>query len=107
MSVELLTVSARSENDHWLVALSGAVDLASRQLFLSALDEAAARDERAVVLDLTSVTFLGSTGLFGLVRLQRALREQRRDLRLVAVHEAVLMPLRVTGLDAEFAIRAP
>ncbi|GAA4021179.1 hypothetical protein GCM10022247_51700 [Allokutzneria multivorans] len=107
MSVEHLTVSTRSANDSWLVALAGAVDLASRQLFLSALDEAAARSEGAVVLDMTSVSFMGSTALHGLVRLQRTLRDQRRDLRLVAVHEAVLMPLRITGLDVEFAIRAP
>ncbi|SDM50617.1 STAS domain-containing protein [Allokutzneria albata] len=107
MSVDPLTVTARAEDDRWLVAFSGPVDLATRAPFTAALDRAAERGERAVVLDLTAVTFMGSTALWGLVRLHQRLREQNRDLRLVAAHDAVLLPLRVTGLDAEFAVTAP
>ena len=107
MSVDPLIVTTRAEDDRRLVAFSGAVDLATRDTFATALDEAAERGDGAVVLDLTAVSFMGSTALWGLVRLQRQLREQNRDLRLVAVHEAVLLPLRVTGLDAEFAVTAP
>ncbi|MFB9903092.1 STAS domain-containing protein [Allokutzneria oryzae] len=104
---DLLTVATRADGDQWVVAFTGEVDLATRARFTTALDAAVRTDHPVVVLDLTAVTFMGSTALAGLLRARQQLREQDRELRLVAAHEAVLLPLRVTGLDGRFAVTAP
>lgn len=52
-----------------------------------------------VVVDLSGVTFLGSSGLDELLEHHRAARAARTPLRIVAAHRKVVRPLTVSGLD--------
>lgn len=52
-----------------------------------------------VVVDLSGVTFFGSTGLNELLAHQRAARTGRTPLRIVGTHRAVLRPVKTSGLD--------
>ena len=52
------------------------------------------------ILDLTSVTFLGSAGLTALVQATNRARERREPLRIVVdSNRPVIRPIQVTGLD--------
>lgn len=52
------------------------------------------------VLDLTSVTFLGSAGLHALVQATRHAEEREEPLRIVVdSNRPVIRPIQVTGLD--------
>lgn len=67
-----------------------------------ALDDA---DGRAVVIDLSQVTFLGLAGLHILLNAARAARRRSEPLRLVVDHaRPVLRPLQLTGFDDVFTL---
>jgi anti-sigma B factor antagonist len=57
-----------------------------------------------VVVDLSGVTFLASSGLAVLIGGARRLAEIGGRLRLVAASRAVTRPLQVTGADALFDV---
>jgi anti-sigma B factor antagonist len=59
-------------------------------------------DDKVLVVDLSGVTFLASSGLAVLIR--AAHRAATRDLRLqlVAATRAVRRPLEITGVDRMF-----
>ncbi len=55
-----------------------------------------------VVVDLTGVTFLASSGLAVLIRAAHRATERHLRLRLVAPSRAVRRPLQITGSDQLF-----
>jgi anti-sigma B factor antagonist len=57
-----------------------------------------------VVLDLTDVSFLPSTGLALLVTHHDRCADHGSPLRVVAAHRQVLRPIRITGLDQKLVI---
>jgi anti-sigma B factor antagonist len=57
-----------------------------------------------IVVDLSEVTFMDSTGLGVLIRGRNEMRERRRDLRIVAGEGAVTRLLNVTRLDEAFSV---
>jgi anti-sigma B factor antagonist len=79
-----------------VVRVAGDLDLATAPRLSSAvLDDVGCR---RLVVDLSAVTFLGSTGLSALLACG-----EDRVLRLVGVeHRPVARPLAITGLDALF-----
>jgi anti-anti-sigma factor len=85
-----------------LVEVAGEVDLASAPALKSALnrllDECGRRD---VVLDLSRLTHLDSTGLAVLIGFRRRLSGGRRMV-IAAATEQVLRLLKLTGVDAAF-----
>lgn len=60
--------------------------------------------KRAVVVDLSKVTFMDSTGLGVLLNAVRALASRRGKLVLVCPNERVLRPFQVTGLVDRMSI---
>jgi anti-sigma B factor antagonist len=68
------------------------------------LDEAGA-EPTVLVIDLTDVTFLASSGLAVLIRGANRLAERGAQLRLVAATRAVTRPLELTGADQLFEVR--
>jgi anti-sigma B factor antagonist len=90
-----------------LLAVDGEIDTLTAARLQAGLDEAvsAARaDGSGVVVDLSGVTFLASSGLAVLIGAGRRLSELDGRLHLVAVSRAVTRPLQVTGADALFDI---
>jgi anti-sigma B factor antagonist len=57
-----------------------------------------------LVIDMSSVGFLGSSGLAALVTARDDATERRVTLRLVSADHAVLRPLTATGLAELFDI---
>jgi anti-sigma B factor antagonist len=91
-----------------LLEVDGEIDTATAARLQTGLDEAldaAQAEDTAVVVDLTGVTFLASSGLAVLIggarRMTAALGGR---LRLVAASRSVTRPLQVTGADALFDI---
>jgi anti-sigma B factor antagonist len=59
-----------------------------------------------VVVDLSSVTFMDSTGIGVLLNALRALGSRQGRLVLVCPHERVLRPFQITGLTSRLSIFA-
>ena len=97
-------VRTRVAGDRHLIAVSGGVDMSTvpqlRQHFVDALNTGSPH----LVIDLTDVPFIDSTGLGVLVGLLKRVRTAGGSLRVVASHSAVLAPLRVTGLHRVFNV---
>ena len=88
-----------------LLRVGGEVDTLTATRLQAGLDEAldsARADAAGVVVDLTGVTFLASSGLAVLIGGARRAAEVGRRLLLVAASRAVTRPLQVTGADALF-----
>lgn len=86
-----------------VVSLTGELDMLTVSRAASVLDDAATRD-LPMVVDLTGLTFFSSAGLTLLVRLSE--QEPRRDVRLVADHRVVLLPLELAGLRDLFPVHS-
>jgi anti-sigma B factor antagonist len=58
----------------------------------------------SLVLDLSAVEFIDSTGLRVLVETLRAVREAEGQLKLVSENDQTLKLLRITALDSVFDV---
>ena len=88
-----------------LLEVDGEIDTLTAARLQAGLDEAldAARSEGSgVVVDLSGVTFLASSGLAVLIRAAQVVGEHGRRLRLVVGTRAVRRPLQITGSDQLF-----
>jgi len=89
-----------------LVDVRGEIDIDSAPELDAVIRSHCDEGTSSVVLDLTEVTFMGSTGVNLLVALKIDCERRGIDLRLVASSRAVLHPLELTGLEGEFVIVA-
>jgi anti-sigma B factor antagonist len=91
-----------------VVRFTGEIDTTSagsvREALTAALAEATGLNP--VVLDLTGVGFLGSSGLAELVSAHQRAVDQHTPLRIVATERSILRPLEVTGMTAMLDIHA-
>jgi anti-sigma B factor antagonist len=88
-----------------VLAVSGELDLSTEHELLAHCDELLATGAPVVDVDLGAVTFIDSSGLGSLVRVQRSAEHAGRQLRLANVPRAVNRILEVTGLDDLFTER--
>src|SRR4051794_39194408 len=87
-----LRVRPRSDrkNDWPSLAVTGEVDLSNVDEFCAALESAVPNSAFGLSLDLSGVTYLDSTGIRVLFRLDRELRERQQRLRIVVPEDAVI-----------------
>jgi anti-sigma B factor antagonist len=99
-----LTEEDLDERTH-VIAVRGEIHVTTAPEFSRRLNEAIARGKTAVVLDLSAVEFIDSTGLSVLLNgLRRVTRAQGR-LALVCANPTVLRLFEITKLDTTFDIR--
>lgn len=90
------------------VAVSGEVDLHAVPRFRAAMQDAESNvggENPVIVVDLSEVEFMDSSGLGVLIGHHRELEESGGELRIVT-GEAALKILRLTSLDTVFGIYA-
>ncbi|BDE06452.1 anti-sigma-B factor antagonist [Vulcanimicrobium alpinum] len=84
--------------------LAGSLDIATSPSVRAALTDASERGDHRLIVDLTKVEFLDSTGLGALIGGQRRAKEFGGEVRLVAKEGQILRLLRITGLLKVFAV---
>ena len=87
-----------------IVTVSGEVDVATAPALRDCLDRVVADDDGPVVVDLTAVTFIDSTGLGVLIGARKRCAESDRDLRVVVAEPRILKVFEITGLTDLFSI---
>jgi anti-sigma B factor antagonist len=100
-----LSVSTRGGGAVPVVEVSGEVDVYAAPELRERLTEILT-DGRSVVVDLTEVGFLDSTGLGALVSARTSAAERGASLPLVCTHERILKLFTITGLDGVFTIHS-
>jgi anti-sigma B factor antagonist len=88
-----------------VIAVAGEIDLLTADELTEALATQVAR-QALVVVDLTAVNFLSSSGLAALALAHRAAVEAGHVLRLVAGNRVTLRPIQITGLADEIGVFA-
>jgi anti-anti-sigma factor len=80
-----------------VIAVAGEVDMATAPSLADCLADNADRD---VILDLSGVAFLDSSGLTALINAHRALREAGHTLRTTGERDNVLKVLQIADLTS-------
>jgi anti-anti-sigma factor len=93
----LLTFESSPRGARTLLSVSGRLDLASSSELRSALELEIERAPSRLVVDLSDVDFLDSTGLGVLVRAQRKAVAAQVELVLACAQDIVEQVLRVTN----------
>jgi anti-sigma B factor antagonist len=92
-----------SEKDGWsVVAVSGEVDVATAPRLREQLIELVNHGRHHIVVDLTDVEFLDSTGLGVLVGALKRVRTNNGELALVCSEPRILKVFEITGLTKVF-----
>ena len=87
----------------WIVeSVAGDVDLASAPELRARLKDLIDPGPTFVVLDLSELVFIDSTGLGVLVGVHRRVKEAGGEVRLASAGPRIMRVLSVTGLDRVF-----
>jgi anti-sigma B factor antagonist len=96
-------LSTREGDGHVVVALRGELDIADAVSVAAALAAVAARDLE-IIVDLTGLEFIDSSGVAALARGRKHARLAGGDLVLAAQQEQVLRVLTLTRLIEVFLV---
>jgi anti-sigma B factor antagonist len=102
----VLEVDPRTVGDAVVLAVRGEVDITNKRTMRAALERAIADAERAVVVDLSNVSFMDSTGLALMLNAARRLTRRRLGFAIACPEGPVRRAFDVTGLDECFKITA-
>ena len=101
-----LSITRADHGDRTVVRLGGEIDVYTAPFVREKLDEQIHAGRADLVVDLSDVTFLDSTGLGVLVGGLKRVRAHEGSLRLVCSQERILKIFRITGLTKVFPIHA-
>jgi anti-sigma B factor antagonist len=98
-----MNMQTREINGTAVLALSGDVDLSHSPALRKVLMEMML-DRRTVVVDLSAVTYVDSSGIAGLVEAYQMARKNGTTFTLAAISDPVRRVLQLARLDRVFAI---
>lgn len=101
-----LTVSSRQEGTHTVISVGGEIDVYTAPSLRERMNELVAEGHYDLIVDMSGVEFLDSTGLGVLVGGLKRVRSHDGTLRLVCPQEKILKVFRITGLTKVFPIHA-
>lgn len=101
---ERLTIVTRSDGPSVILAFEGELDVTSAAKAEEAVRLAGADAPGRMILDLTRLAFMDSTGVRVLVRARRRLAERDAAVELAGLTPSVSRIMHITGLDRAFVI---
>jgi anti-sigma B factor antagonist len=106
MSHDELSIDLKKENhgEALLFKLRGSLDIATSPTVRAALTDATEHDNKEIIVDLTQLEFLDSTGLGALIGAHRRAAQQGGSLRLIVHEGAISRLLNITGLIRVLAV---
>jgi anti-sigma B factor antagonist len=99
-----LQINTYVDADHTVLAVAGELDVYTAPALRTEIGDRLASGQNRLVIDLTDVEFVDSTGLGILVAGLTASRDAGGDLALVCSRPSLLKLLKITGLDEVFAV---
>jgi anti-anti-sigma factor len=99
-----LELTTTDEGEAVRIVLRGEFDIAGAERLEAALARAEAGAPRVLVLDLSELEFMDSTGLRIVLAADARARDDGRELRIVRGAEAVRRLFHLTGLDGRLNV---
>lgn len=105
MTHDELSIDLKHDNDGTLLfKLRGSLDLATAPTVRAALSDATEKGSNNLIIDLTELEFLDSTGLGVLIGAHRRAAERGETFRLIVSDGPISRLLNITGLIAVFVV---
>ncbi|HEY5425676.1 MAG TPA: STAS domain-containing protein [Candidatus Tumulicola sp.] len=106
MSHDELSIDLKSENhgETLVFKLRGSLDIATSPTVRAALSDATEKGTKDIIVDLTHLEFLDSTGLGALIGAHRRAAEHGGSLRLIVSEGSIARLLNITGLIRVLAV---
>jgi anti-sigma B factor antagonist len=105
MTHDELSIDLKTEDGGALVfKLRGSLDIATAPTVRAALSESADKGGNHVIVDLSQLEFLDSTGLGVLIGAHRRAAEHGGSFRLIVTDGPILRLLNITGLVSVFSV---
>lgn len=99
-----IEITSEERGSIMIFRLRGSLDLATSPSVRAALVEGATGDQHEIVVDLTQIEFIDSTGLGALIGAHRRALEQGGSVRLVVNDGPIARLLNITGLIRIFPV---
>jgi len=99
-----LEISSSVVDDRTVVQVAGEIDVYTAPQLRELLDQQIDAGRYQLVVDLSGVSFMDSTGLGVLVGRLKQIRVHDGSMQLVCAQDRVLKVFVITGLDKVFAI---
>ena len=80
------------------LAVAGEIDLATSDALVDAVSDAMTADVHVLEVDVSAITFCGSTGITAFLMLRRSAQAEGKDLLLVNLNSWIERLLTITGL---------
>ncbi|MGA9943733.1 MAG: STAS domain-containing protein [Candidatus Cybelea sp.] len=106
MTHDELSIDLKTEGggETLILKLRGSLDLATAPTIRAALGEATEKGSQRLIVDLTQLEFLDSTGLGVLIGAHRRAAERGGSFRLIVKDGPISRLLNITGLIGVFAV---
>ncbi|MDO8106538.1 STAS domain-containing protein [Isoptericola sp. b441] len=99
-----VSVTSRQIGDRTVIEVTGEIDVYTAPALREEIASLVDAEHTSIVVDLTQVSFMDSTGLGVLVGALKKVRTLGGDLSLVINEEKILKVFRITALTQVFAI---
>ncbi len=99
-----LGLNTRVDNHSVIVEVGGDLDIATAGDLQEHVQSAVAEHGPWLILDLTSLDFMDSSGLNVIINIYRSVKEQGGSLALAAPNERVTKVMRLVGLHRQVAV---
>mgnify|MGYP001447734244 CR=1 FL=1 len=101
-----VAVTSRESGDRTVIEVKGEIDVYTAPVLREDITNLVDTEHTNIVVDLTQVSFMDSTGLGVLVGALKKVRTLGGDLALVISEEKILKVFRITALTQVFSIHA-
>lgn len=105
MLLEVTVEKAHEATDAWLISLDGELDHYSAPRFAWALDTATPPAGEGIVLDLSGLGFLDSSGLAAILALYHRMDQAGAGFAIVSSRPQITRMFAVTAIDQVVAVR--
>lgn len=102
LDAQMIAIEVADHGGAIVISVAGEVDMVTTPHLNTCLQEQLALSPDRLVVDLSELSFLGSSGLAVLVESLDDARSRGTDLRLVCSSREVVRPLEATGLTELF-----
>jgi anti-anti-sigma factor len=99
-----MDVSTTSSNDTIFVRVSGAVDTPAAEILRAELNKIAAQKPKKVVMDLSMVPTMGSSGIGKILMFFKNLDGAKAKFEIKGIHENLISIFKAVKLDKLFPI---
>lgn len=99
-----LGIAVSTDRHRTVVTVTGEIDIATQGQLRTKLNDLVVAGHVDLVLDLSGVSFVDSTGLGALIGTRRRVHAFHGSLALVIPDESVMKVFTITGLEKVFAI---